>query len=107
VPEWLSDDGVLTDEAALPVAELLFGGLEFDSQAAQFRLGPLTCSGRKVIARKVAPPKYYRIQQKTSHCECSSCLCIFFTLFFAWFLTYLTCHLKGSSSLEKPALILP
>jgi hypothetical protein len=47
-PEWLSDEGVLTDAAVLPVAELSFGGLLFDSQAAQFQLGPLMCSGRKV-----------------------------------------------------------
>ncbi len=47
-PEWLSDEGVLTDVAALPVTELSFGGLEFGSQEAQFQLGPLRCSGRKV-----------------------------------------------------------
>jgi hypothetical protein len=52
-PQWLSDDGVLTDVDDLPVAELLFGGLEFDGQVAQFQLGPLTCSGRKVIGLAV------------------------------------------------------
>ena len=47
-PQWLSDEGVLTDASALPVKELRFGGLEFDGQEAQFELGPLSCSGRKV-----------------------------------------------------------
>ena len=48
-PQWMSDEGVLTDSDALPVKELRFGGLEFDAQVAQFQLGPLTCSGRKVL----------------------------------------------------------
>jgi hypothetical protein len=45
---WSSDAGVLTDIDILPVAELSFGVLEFDSQVAQFELGPLKCSGRQV-----------------------------------------------------------
>jgi hypothetical protein len=58
-PQWLSDDGVLTDRAALPVVELLFGGLEFEDQVAQFELGPLTCSGRKVNDSIISCRKKY------------------------------------------------
>ncbi len=47
-PEWLSDVGTLTNMSALPVKELRFGGLLFDSQEASFALGPLSCTGRKV-----------------------------------------------------------
>ncbi len=43
-----SDVNVLTDADALPVAEISFGGLEFEGHAAQFKLGPLKCAGRKV-----------------------------------------------------------
>ena len=46
--EWLADEGILSDSDALPVRELRFGGLEFDSQQAQFQLGSLSCSGKKV-----------------------------------------------------------
>ena len=51
-PQWLSDQGLLTDANVLPVRELSFGGLEFDGQEAQFQLGPLTCSGKKVQNQK-------------------------------------------------------
>jgi hypothetical protein len=47
--QWFEDSGRLTSAGALPVVELRFGGLKFDGQAAQFQLGPLVCSGRKVI----------------------------------------------------------
>ena len=47
-PQWLSDEGNLTDMSALPVKELNFGGLIFDGQEAKFELGPLSCSGREV-----------------------------------------------------------
>ena len=47
-PQWMTDEGVLTDVNALPVKELAFGGLEYDGQQAQFELGPLSCSGKKV-----------------------------------------------------------
>ena len=47
-PEWMSDEGNLTSMNSIPVKELRFGGLEFDGQMAEFLLGPLSCSGRKV-----------------------------------------------------------
>ena len=47
-PLWMSDEGVLTDMSVLPVKELSFGGLVFDGQQANFQLGPLSCSGKKV-----------------------------------------------------------
>jgi hypothetical protein len=35
--------------SALPVKELRFGGLIFDSQEALFALGPLTCKVEQVL----------------------------------------------------------
>lgn len=47
-PTWAySDKGVLSDQAALPVKQLNFGGLSVQSQMASFELGPLACSGKK------------------------------------------------------------
>jgi hypothetical protein len=47
-PEWLLDAGNLTNMSSIPTKELRFGGLKFDGQRAQFELGALSCSGRKV-----------------------------------------------------------
>ncbi len=47
---WLSDAGVLTDAKVLPVMKVSLGGqLKSDWQNRRFQLGPLRCSGRKVI----------------------------------------------------------
>jgi hypothetical protein len=42
-PQWLMDQGVLTDPNALPVRKLSFGRLQYEGQQAYFKLGPLTC----------------------------------------------------------------
>ena len=62
-PEWMSDKGILTDMTALPVKELSFGGLKYDGQQAQFLLGPLTCSGRKVRKPRNLN-SYYKLDER-------------------------------------------
>ncbi|CAG0899890.1 unnamed protein product [Darwinula stevensoni] len=45
-PRWESDSGAITNETALPVTELRFGGLPFEGQKANYTLGGLTCKGK-------------------------------------------------------------
>jgi hypothetical protein len=44
-PQWESDAGALTDQAALPVTAFVYGKLEFDAQMANVTIGRLVCSG--------------------------------------------------------------
>ena len=46
---WSYDDGQLTDKDQLPVTKLNFGNFYEEGQAAKFHLGPLYCSGEKVL----------------------------------------------------------
>ena len=45
LPIALTDTGTITNTSALPVAKLFFGGLDYDLQAAAFKLGRLKCYG--------------------------------------------------------------
>ncbi|CAG0896632.1 unnamed protein product [Darwinula stevensoni] len=45
-PQWGSDSGAITNETALPITELRFGGLQFEAQKANYTLGGLACKGR-------------------------------------------------------------
>ena len=47
LPAELSDTGTITNTSALPVAKLFFGGLDYDLQAAAFKLGRLKCYGER------------------------------------------------------------
>ena len=46
LPIALTDTGTITNTSALPVASLFFGGLDYDLQAASFKLGRLKCYGK-------------------------------------------------------------
>ncbi|CAG0886204.1 unnamed protein product [Darwinula stevensoni] len=45
-PQWESDSGTITNETALPITQLRFGGLQFKGQRANFTLGGLVCKGK-------------------------------------------------------------
>ncbi|CAG0901975.1 unnamed protein product [Darwinula stevensoni] len=45
-PRWESDSGAITNETALPITELHFGGLQFKGQQANYTLGGLACKGK-------------------------------------------------------------
>ena len=48
----LSDVGIITNSTALPITELRFGGLRFESQTAFHILGKVSCSGKKYLKPK-------------------------------------------------------
>ena len=48
IPAELFDQGIITNASALPITELRFGGLAYDSQSAFHTLGELMCNGKKV-----------------------------------------------------------
>ena len=50
LPIALTDTGTITNTSALPVAKLFFGGLDYDLQAAAFKLGRLKCYGENLAA---------------------------------------------------------
>jgi hypothetical protein len=50
IKDWKQDVGRITNPGLLPVTELSFGGLiSYFVDGAEFLLGPLACTGRKVI----------------------------------------------------------
>jgi len=49
VPAELSDTGTITNNDALPVMRLSFGGLNYESQYAKFQLDRLKCFGSKQV----------------------------------------------------------
>jgi hypothetical protein len=61
--------------SALPVKELRFGGLIFPGQEATFRLGRLSCNGRKVkVAQIYVPNKILTCTLAAAPAVCSSSL---------------------------------
>ena len=50
LPIALTDTGTITNTSALPVAKLFFGGLDYDLQAAAFKLGRLKCYGEHLAS---------------------------------------------------------
>ena len=53
LPEQFTDTGTITNTSALPVAKLFFGGLDYDLQAAAFKLGRLKCYGNHLSTVKL------------------------------------------------------
>ncbi|CAG0890462.1 unnamed protein product [Darwinula stevensoni] len=45
-PQWVSDSGAITNETALPITKLRFGGQQFEAQKANYTLGGLACKGK-------------------------------------------------------------
>ena len=45
VPEWLADEGKITDKNILPITEFAYGPLEYDARQASIEIGNLKCSG--------------------------------------------------------------
>ncbi|CAG0886206.1 unnamed protein product [Darwinula stevensoni] len=52
-PQWESDSGTITNETALPITQLRFGGLQFEGQRANFTLGGLVCRGEASSGKAV------------------------------------------------------
>lgn len=44
-PNWLADEGVITDKNILPITEFAYGPMEYEMQKAKVKIGHLKCSG--------------------------------------------------------------
>ena len=49
VPITLFDDGCITNSSALPITELKFGGLNYETQLGYHTLGKFSCGGKVVV----------------------------------------------------------
>ena len=52
-PNWVADEGVITDKTILPITEFAYGPMEYDMQKAKIKIGHLKCSGRSEISSSV------------------------------------------------------
>ena len=57
VPDWLVDEGKITDKSRLPVTEFAYGPLDYDVQKAKVQIGSLKCSGIFKIIKELGAPK--------------------------------------------------
>ena len=47
VPEWLSDEGIISNKDLLPITEFAYGPIQYDMRQANIEIGSLKCSGIK------------------------------------------------------------
>ena len=45
IPEWANDDGIINAKDILPITEVFYGPLVYETERANFTIGRLKCSG--------------------------------------------------------------
>ena len=78
LPIWAQDIGDITAKDLLPITEVFYGPLLYDSEKANFTLGRLRCSGKtlkKIIPVSVSEMNYFASRKCCQRLGCFIFMC--------------------------------